>query len=388
MASERTRRSNAGQRMAKLLNEEEEDEFYKTTYGGFEEAEQDNDYKEEVEVEDEVDSDFSIDENDEPISDQEVEEKKRKRGVFTKAYKEPAKPSSLKPKEAPKPKKPKPQKAARVVVDDNIERKSVRRSTAAKSAEVTKRIKERKEDQRKKVKIVRHDQHKPSQDELLEEARLTEKINLKSLEKYQKLENEKKNARTVRKTNVGPIIRYQSLSMPVIVLSNSNKDKENKGQDESMEVDKSNETENKSDESKINKDKLEESRISVKEKSFDCIETKGYYERTFVTFESLQQFNEVFKKKPDLRPTLKSLCAITRLPAKYRDPMTQLPYRNVQTFRLLRDAYYQQVEVQSNASDPMITPELARWLEWRQKNNQNSQRTTVRLEPASASSTP
>lgn len=38
-------------------------------------------------------------------------------------------------------------------------------------------------------------------------------------EKYQKLESEKKNTRTVRKTHVGPMIRYQSLSMPVMVLS-------------------------------------------------------------------------------------------------------------------------------------------------------------------------
>lgn len=44
MAS-RPKRSTAGNRMAKLLNEEEEDDFYKTTYGGFEETEQDNDYK-------------------------------------------------------------------------------------------------------------------------------------------------------------------------------------------------------------------------------------------------------------------------------------------------------------------------------------------------------
>lgn len=41
----RPKRSNAGNRMAKLLNEEEEDDFYKTTYGGFEETELDNDYK-------------------------------------------------------------------------------------------------------------------------------------------------------------------------------------------------------------------------------------------------------------------------------------------------------------------------------------------------------
>ncbi len=36
---ERERRKNAGSKMAKLLNEEEEeDEFYKTAYGGFNEV--------------------------------------------------------------------------------------------------------------------------------------------------------------------------------------------------------------------------------------------------------------------------------------------------------------------------------------------------------------
>lgn len=44
--AQRERRSNAGNRMAKLLDEEEDvDEFYSTTYGGFNEAEEDNDYQ-------------------------------------------------------------------------------------------------------------------------------------------------------------------------------------------------------------------------------------------------------------------------------------------------------------------------------------------------------
>lgn len=77
------------------------------------------DCRQEVEAEDEVDSDFSIDENDEPVSDHEHEEKKRKRGVFTKAYKEPAKPSAPKPKEvAPKRKKPRNQRIERIFIDN------------------------------------------------------------------------------------------------------------------------------------------------------------------------------------------------------------------------------------------------------------------------------
>lgn len=45
--------------------------------------------REEDEAEDEVDSDFSIDENDEPVSDTEQEGLKKKRRLVTKAYKEP-----------------------------------------------------------------------------------------------------------------------------------------------------------------------------------------------------------------------------------------------------------------------------------------------------------
>ena len=59
---ERPRRVNAGSRMTKLIEEaqDEEDaddaEFYKSTYGGFNEDEEDNDYQSEEEQEDIVDS--------------------------------------------------------------------------------------------------------------------------------------------------------------------------------------------------------------------------------------------------------------------------------------------------------------------------------------------
>lgn len=373
MALSRDRRANAGNKMSKLLNEEEEDDFYKTTYGGFEEAEQDNDYMVEDEGEDEVDSDFSIDENDEPVSDHEQEDPKRKRRLVTKAYKEP-KSVSTPAQSTPKEKKPKVQKRDRVSID-STERKSIRRSTLAKSAATQKRIRERNEDQRKKVKIVKNDTWKPTQEELLEEALITEKANLKSLEKYQKLENEKKNTRAVRKTNLTPMIRYQSFSMPIIVLSETETAEK---EDEKINVEGDDE---KTTEEKINNRTSE--KVSNAKESL-TVKTNGSYERTFITFENEQLFNEAFKKTPPPRPTLKSLCAITRLPAKYMDPMTNLPFRNVQTFRLLRDVYYQQLEARSDMNDSNINPNLLRWLEWRQKNNHISQRSVIRLESASA----
>jgi len=80
MAATRERRSNAGSKLARLLDEEEDDDFYKTTYGGFNEEEEDNDFQfVDEDAPDEVDSDFSIDENDEVISDAEDEEKSQKK---------------------------------------------------------------------------------------------------------------------------------------------------------------------------------------------------------------------------------------------------------------------------------------------------------------------
>lgn len=62
-----------------------------------------------------------------------------------------------------------------------VERKSIRRSTAAKSAATQKRLRERNEDQRRKIKVVKYDIWKPTQEELLEEALQTEELNMKSL---------------------------------------------------------------------------------------------------------------------------------------------------------------------------------------------------------------
>lgn len=376
MALSRERRTNAGNKMARLLNEEEEDDFYKTTYGGFDEIEQDMDYLEEDEGEDEVDSDFSIDENDEPISDTEQEGPKKKRRLVTKAYKEPKPPAQAPPKE----KKVRQMRQPKMFID-TTERKSIRRSTAAKSAATQRRLKERNEDQRRKTKVVRHDTWKPTQEELLKEALQTEQINMKSLEKYQKLESEKKNTRAVRKAHFGPIIRYQSLAMPVIVLRESNAER---GEDETNVR-----LENGRNKTIHAEDANARKTSTNKNKSrFHCEDTKLFYERTFITFENEQLFTEAFKKSKYQRSLSKPLCSITRLPAKYLDPMTQQPYKNIQTFRLLREAYYQQLEARTDMSDTSQSPELLRWIEWRQKNHGESARTTVRLEPASARTSP
>jgi len=45
LAKTRTKRAAAGARMTHMLNDEDEDKFYSTTYGGFKETEDDRDYR-------------------------------------------------------------------------------------------------------------------------------------------------------------------------------------------------------------------------------------------------------------------------------------------------------------------------------------------------------
>ncbi|XP_058059665.1 vacuolar protein sorting-associated protein 72 homolog isoform X2 [Anopheles bellator] len=333
MAANRERRSNAGRRMAGLLDEEEEDEFYKTSYGGFSETTDDRDYvQKNDDEEDIVDSDFSIDENDEPVSDAEEEsgkgpKRRRQAGTVTKAYREPPpKKAATKPARETKPKAERQatlRKRPKFTVIDSG-RKSFRKSTAAKTAATQSRLRQRFEAERKRTRVIRTEEYIPTQEELLEEAEITERENLKSLERFRRMELEKQKTRPTKRKFSGPTIRYLSTTMPIIEVMSSGKP--------------------------------------------DDVEVTGQYERTFITFENdLDEkiFDSIFPK-PDTTRSHRQICAVTRLPARYYDPVTQLPYRNMQTFKILREAYYQQLEERGNTDNP----EVAQWLEWRRKIKQ------------------
>ncbi|KAJ8305646.1 hypothetical protein KUTeg_016191 [Tegillarca granosa] len=289
MAAGREKRNNAGNKMAHLLEAEDEDDFYKTTYGGFTET----------------DSDISIDENDEVKSDDD-DEPKRKRRVVTKAYKEPAK----KPQE--KDKKPKEKKSPKAKTSTSTiqiyhspsEKKSLRRTTSDKSKAREEREKQREAQaqmlkemaKQKKVAEVR----RLTQEELLREAKITEQQNLASLENYRRLELEKKKNRIQKQVHRGSIIRYHSLTMPLI--------------------------EELPPEPEINVDG----------------------DRTFITFTDDRTFKDYFPQKK-LKPTIKQYCPVTKLPAKYYDPITNTPYATIQAFRFIREAYARQLQEENSS---------------------------------------
>uniref|UniRef100_A0A182N427 Vacuolar protein sorting-associated protein 72 homolog n=1 Tax=Anopheles dirus TaxID=7168 RepID=A0A182N427_9DIPT len=361
MAATRERRSNAGRRMATLLNEEEEDEFYKTSYGGFSETADDGDYvQKNDDEEDIVDSDFSIDENDEPISDAEEEPakagKRRKLGTVTKAYREPAVPKKPAPKAKEQKVKTERQSTLRkrakfTVIDSG--RKSFRKSTAAKTAATQSRLKQRFEAERKRTRVIRTEEYIPTQEELLEEAEITERENLKSLERFRRMELEKQKIRPTKRKFTGPTIRYFSTAMPIIEeVLDTNTDVDPLSTSDPKEVDEA-------------IDRGREKSAKRSKKKTTILEVTGQYERTFITFENdidNKLFDSYFPK-PDTGRRHRQVCAVTRLPARYYDPVTQLPYRNMQAFKILREAYYQQLEERGNLDNPAVV----RWLEWRKK---------------------
>lgn len=314
MAASREKRGNAGNRMARLLEAEDEDEFYKTTYGGFDEEEGDVVYESEESEEDETDSDISIDENDEPKSDDEDEGPKKKRRVVTKAYKEPP----TKKKTEDKKPKPKTEKVSKVQIYHTPEKKKLRNTTSEKSKAREQRDKQREARAKmlkemaaqKRVSEVR----RLTQEELLEEAKITEEENLTSLENYQRMELEKKKNRIQKQMHRGPIIRYHSMTMPLI------------------------------------EELPPEPEISVDEDSAEPqrkLDENEKCSRTFITFTDERNYREYFSQRKAKIPH-KQFCPVTKLPAKYFDPVTQTPFANLQAFKCIREAYAQQLAEESD----------------------------------------
>lgn len=303
-----------------------------------------------------MDSDFSIDEDDEPITDNEAgdEPKRRKKKVVTRSYKEPPSKQAASTRKVQQRKKV----SSKSQVCSNKKRspekksfhsefrKSLRKSTNAKSAATQHRILIRNEAEKMKPKTIKADERMPTQEELLEEAAQTEKENLKSLEKFRRMELEKKKVRPTKGTAyTGPVIRYQSISMPCI-------------QDEQKSWEQSTE------ETEETKRTTRRSRMAASDAA-KLTSNKNRCERTFITFENdinNKAFESIFPTKEDI-PKRSTICPITKLPARYFDPITQLPYHNIMAFKILRESYYQLLETKADQSDEQVLT----WLKWRKK---------------------
>ncbi|XP_061822110.1 vacuolar protein sorting-associated protein 72 homolog [Nerophis lumbriciformis] len=327
LAVHREPRKTAGNRMSKLLDAEEEDEFYKTTYGGFNDESGDDEYHgEHSDTEDEVDSDFDIDEGDEPDSDQEEDAPRRKSRVVTKAYKEPVKVAKPKPKpkrpseETKKTEKTKVELKRRLPQEfqDLCEpRKSVRQSTSEHTRKTNLRLQERQDAPRRRRGA--HRDRPLTQEELLAEAKITAELNIRSLENYERLEADKKKQVHKKRRFEGPTVRYHSVLMPLVSPSlpkEENVDVEGLDQDVPQTA-----TANPATPSQQ--------------------PAGGLCSRTYVTFSDDEAFDAAFPRSAQAAPQVpvQEICPVTHKAALYRDPVTDIPYANSRAFRIIREAY-------------------------------------------------
>ncbi|CAB1333722.1 unnamed protein product [Coregonus sp. 'balchen'] len=297
-------RKTAGNRMSKLLDAEEEDEFYKTTYGGFNDESGDDEYRgEHSDTEDEVDSDFDIDEGDEPDSDQEEDAPRRKSRVVTKAYKEPLKVTK------PKPKRP----------SEELKKTEKAKSTSEHTRKTNLRLQERQDAPRRR-RGAHHDRPL-TQEELLAEAKITAEVNLRSLENYERLEADKKKQVHKKRRFEGPTIRYHSVLMPLVphsILKEENVDVEGLDQDTPLPV------------------------AAVAPSPMPSQQPLGgLCSRTYITFSDEEAFEAAFPQavRTGSQPPTQEVCPVTHKAALYRDPVTDIPYANTQAFRIIREAY-------------------------------------------------
>lgn len=229
LATTRSRRANAGNLMSKMI-QDEEDEFYSNLYGGFHEEDDDMDFDDEEEANDDdveedydVDSDFSIDEADEIAPEHQAveEEPRRRRGV----YREPrpsghsATQPGLSAHSSSTPTQARVKSSSHTSTphspSKNRAERSFRDSTRKKTEETIKNFQTGKARRKKSrnLEVLRP----LTQDEMLEEAKITEEENLKSLEIYQRLESEKlKKIKQVKKTLTPPYVTYLSTTMPIL----------------------------------------------------------------------------------------------------------------------------------------------------------------------------
>ncbi|XP_057245183.1 vacuolar protein sorting-associated protein 72 homolog [Malurus melanocephalus] len=133
-----------------------------------------------------------------------------------------------------------------------------------------------------------------------------------SPENYERLEADKKKQVQKKRKIVGPVIRYWSLTMPLLPEA---------GRDDPVDVEG------------LDPDSQPAPAPAPAPLS------PGKCSRTFISFSDDATFERCFPKSKPPRLPVRELCPVTHKPALYRDPITDIPYSNARAFRIIREAY-------------------------------------------------
>ncbi|KAI9278819.1 YL1 nuclear protein-domain-containing protein [Phascolomyces articulosus] len=374
-AKERERRANAGNRMRALLDQEVEMEDL------FEESlSEDEEFytRPEDEVQDTVDSDFDTESSDEEREQEELgrQEDKAIEQQERQARRAPPPPTTARiPKRQPQKKikptttsttqSPPPQRRPRRTETDAT-RQSSRSNTVRNRLQVEEQIREYKNRREKQPKRDRPVVKQFTQEELLAEAAITERENLASLEQWQQKEAEKR-ARMKKKDKkriVGPFVRYTSFT----------EDSQDRPKRRKLVMISSSSSTEGEDHNNVQTEITDPAALAWQEKR--DIEQSDTVGRNLISFmqtgeeDQLQQIpnnNNISTATslstsgssltgltdreldrmdliPELaswaerptRPTKPTLCPITGMHAKYLDPKTNVPYSNLEAYKMIQ----------------------------------------------------
>lgn len=304
------------------------------------------------------------------------------------------------------------------------ESRNFRRSTQETSLGFKKRFEEEEMMRKRRKKATfREKDRKLTQEELLEEAKWTEIENLASLEAYTRMEEERKKVKLKKRPWTGPMVRYLSLTMPVItelgsggrggggrgggdggsgrsdsacapsLPRGSNSVEDSKGElvqekDEhqlsnsmSLDVPIPMDT-GAGDETSFKNggpgDKCADTgneatptlSRSVQQSRSNTIQRQEVQKqsRNFLIFMDSNNFpSEYFPVVKPVKPK-RRLCPVTRLPAKYIDPLTRTPYATPFAFKVIRTRYVNEAE--EKCERRLI--QLSNWLEEKKKKKMES----------------
>ncbi|CAK7327484.1 unnamed protein product [Dovyalis caffra] len=310
---DRASRATRGKRMTKLLDEELEEDDLFWNQDALKDDENDDNYQEEGEVADEFDSDFDEDEPEpDEEAEKEVEERPRnkKRLIFPgktlpkkkKKKKDLSKVDtpSKNEKSTQQPATPDRQDVPDDVEGERIVRKSTRTSVIVRQAErdairaalqaTMKPIKRKKEGEEKRM----------TQEEMLLEAAQTEIVNLRNLERVLAREEEVKKRAIVHKA-VLLLSRIQRIVISVTTFNN------------------------------IRSIVYDQSSAVI---TAATVKICNSLDMMCIKLNQSQELISYTAEYPE-----KAVCAVTGLPAKYRDPKTGLPYATKEAFKIIRERF-------------------------------------------------
>lgn len=244
--------------------------------------------------------------------DEDLEPKRKKKKTIAIFKPKPSKPTSAKPKM----KKRRSRTTSDLTTD--ADSRTLRKSTQERSQEFKERYEEKTRRKYFTKKRTRTVHKRLTQEELLAEAKRTERENLASLEAYTRLEAEKKKVKEKSHEIKGPFIRFHSVVMPLI---------EDIGKEK-----KSNELTSKPEEK---------------------------YSRNFMVFTDTKSFPHQYFPQNKPKVAKPQFCSITGLPARYIDPITKTPYATTNAFKVIRNQYVSQEEIKCEKR----LLQLSNWLE-------------------------